>query len=863
MGALLGVRSGIFAAIFVLLLTLAVLGTHLFKQVQTLGTAALDDVQWTVTQFELEFVKFDRSLRALPDAASPAAWQVRRQFEILMSRLDLLGTGRYSEIFLNTETSTDLFRKFSAYAQSIDPLIAPEDALLRPNLPQMIEATTNIAPVARSLALHGLSLSAEYAQTRRTRILRSLVWTGSTAILGVILLSLSLILLDRFYQRSRKRDRKLRETTAMLHATVSASLDAIIVADSNGCVLDYNSAAAHVFGWAREEILGCGLTETLLPKRDRAAFKSQISANHNSPFDTGRFEATGLKKGGDEFPIELNLKAVKDNDRVNYIAYIRDISDRKTAEETLIQSRDQAKQANDAKSRFLAVMSHEMRTPLNGILGVLDLLRTAKDKRAQRRYIDIATASSEVLLQHVNEALDITRIETGETVIAAHPFNLRDLCTGIVEVLEPLAHEKGLSLHLTYTASTPQSFEGDASRVRQIITNLIGNAIKFTERGDVEVRVIDTSLRAQGAQNGDAPPFRMSDIRIDVMDTGRGIAPENLDRVFEDFVSLEAAKGRQMRGDGLGLSISRRFARLMGGNLIVQSTQGLGSTFTLLLKLHALGNKTAQTKDAAEIAAPHIALKHPVLIVEDNDVNRSVLCDMLKGFGLEVQEAQNGAEAVEMAQETQFDLILMDVSMPVMNGIDATRALRDTAGPNQNTRIIGLTAHGVDTLRDAATAAGMNAIFAKPIRLSTLRQIMFTHSTHIAPPVAVATRAEVTDIDMDYLAELVGVLGPVQANSVANQFFSELKAALGATVPPIAPTTWDSLAEAVHKIHGAAALLGLTDMAQNLQDLYAIAADEQADSFSARAEKTLKYGQNLQTRLAGKIDDLTPEHRAE
>jgi PAS domain S-box-containing protein len=641
---------------------------------------------------------------------------------------------------------------------------------------------------------------------------------------------------------------------------VGASLDAIIVADSNGCVEDYNAAAELIFGWARNEILGCNLTETLLPKRDRAEFKAQIDANHNSPFDTGRFEATGLRKGGEEFPIELNLASVKDTDRVNYVAYVRDISDRKNAEQTLMQSLDRAKQANDAKSRFLAVMSHEMRTPLNGILGVLDLLRAAKDRRTQKRYIDIATASSEVLLQHVNEALDITRIETGETVIASHPFNLRDLCTGVVEVLEPLAHEKGISLHLTYAANAPHSYEGDASRVRQIITNLIGNAIKFTERGEVEVRVVDTSLRQADAEGGTSPSFRMSDVRIDVMDTGRGIAPENLERIFEDFVSIETALGRQLRNDGLGLSISRRFARLMGGNLIVHSTQGLGSTFTLLLKLRALDTKTANKGDKADSVVPLIAFTHPVLIVEDNDVNRSVLRDMLKGFGLEMHEAQNGAIAVEMAQRTQFDLILMDVSMPVMNGIDATRALRGAHGPNQHTRIIGLTAHGVDALRDAATTAGMDAIFAKPIRLSTLRQIMFTHSTNVTPVVKATHLPDATDIDIDYLQELVSVLGPIQANSVAGQFFTELEAALTAPLPPAPPTSWDDIAEAVHKIHGAAALLGLIDMAQELQHSHALAADEDPEAFAAHALKTLKYGEGLQSRLAEKITYLTPEH---
>nr|WP_255596877.1 ATP-binding protein [Cognatishimia sp. MH4019] len=612
-----------------------------------------------------------------------------------------------------------------------------------------------------------------------------------------------MLFLDRLLQRAARRDAALSVSSKQLASTVSASLDAIVTADEAGCIIGFNDSAERVFGWSREEIVGQTMEDTFIPHRMRDAhhngMKRYLKTGKPRVVDAGRVELAALRKTGEEFPVELNITTTLDGDETIFIAYIRDISARKIDEQNLIDARDRAERTDKAKSQFLTVMSHEMRTPLNGILGVLDLLKTTSLDAKQARYARIATSSSEILLEHVNEALDITRIETGELQLTMQDFGLTGLMQGLLDLFDPLAAEKNLTITLDIEPAMRGPYHGDAGRIRQVLTNLIGNAVKFTADGGI-------TLRVTGIHGSDT-----SSLRFEVEDTGIGIPADQQEQVFEDFFALARSEGRQVRGDGLGLSISRRIARAMNGDVTLKSTERAGSVFTLTLPLQRkepISDKKGPVAEETTVPAPPCN----VLIVEDNSINRSVLGDMLTAMGHTVHEAINGAECVQKAQVEPYDVIFMDISMPVMDGIEATQKLRNGSGANASTHIVGLTAHGREEYRERAVAAGMDRFHTKPIRLDALHGI-----------IAEVTSGQLSKLDTtrfpEALVEMISVLGHTKVASIADKFMTELMAFVvelraAGDAPDMA-----ALAEAAHKAKGAASLLGQGDLADALARL--------------------------------------------
>ncbi|MEP4308098.1 MAG: ATP-binding protein, partial [Lentilitoribacter sp.] len=426
-----------------------------------------------------------------------------------------------------------------------------------------------------------------------------------------------------------------------------------------------------------------------------------------------------------------------------------------------------------------------MRTPLNGIMGVLDLLRTTKLSEKQERYARIAAASSEILLGHANEALDITRIETDSFHLSPQNFDLDDLMTALIEVLEPLAREKQLDLLLQIDDTMRTGFFADSNRIRQILTNLVGNAIKFTSTGAIaiEVKGIHGSTETS--------------LRISVTDTGAGIHPEQYEQIFEDFVALSHSQGRQSRGDGLGLSISRRIARKLGGDITVASEIDVGSTFTLTVPLKRQDTDQEEKTETLTPQQSENIQSMRILVVEDNNINRNVLRDMLEGLGHDVTEAVNGVDCLEQANLQPFDLIFMDISMPVMDGIEATKRLREGQSPNVDTHIVGLTAHGHEEYREKGDQAGMSRFHTKPIRLNALHAIL-------SDGYEVITSHSRTPEELPQeLVELCEMLGKDKVKTTIEAFFEELKKFL-IDMRADVPFSELDLAEAAHQQKGAA-----------------------------------------------------------
>ena len=363
-----------------------------------------------------------------------------------------------------------------------------------------------------------------------------------------------------------------------------------------------------------------------------------------------------------------------------------------------------AEAASEAKSQFLANMSHEIRTPMNGILGMAELLlRSELDDRQHRQAATIAK-SGRALLTIINDILDFSKVESGAFSLEASAFDLHDALRDVIELLGPTAEAKGLVLTLDFDNALPVHLVGDVGRIRQIVTNLAGNAVKFTERGSVTIRV-------RGRRCGDD-----LELKLDVIDTGIGIPENRLADIFEKFSQVDGTVHRRHEGTGLGLAISRLIVERMGGRIDVRSRLGHGSTFQVMLRLPVVNAVAVElSADGAAMLSPPASLGFKVLVVDDSAVNREVAAEYVRDLGCGVAFAANGAEALPLAAATRFDLILMDCQMPVMDGYAATAALRTQAGATpRDVAIVALTANVFATDREKCLAAGMDDVLSKP-----------------------------------------------------------------------------------------------------------------------------------------------------
>jgi signal transduction histidine kinase/ActR/RegA family two-component response regulator len=378
-------------------------------------------------------------------------------------------------------------------------------------------------------------------------------------------------------------------------------------------------------------------------------------------------------------------------------------------------AKQEAVAASQAKSEFLANMSHEIRTPMNAVIGFADLLKETRLTAAQREYVETICKSGELLIALINDILDMSRIESRKIELEKVDFDLEYCIGGVLKILHQKIGSKPVDLNLMYAADVPRDFKGDPTRVRQIFLNIVGNAIKFTDKGDITIRV-------ESDANGTAAEG-MSNLRISVKDTGIGIPKDKQDSVFEAFTQVDSTITRKYGGSGLGLAITRSLVEMMGGTVSVRSEPGTSTEFIIALPLAhgrpVVGEAIITKHAAGEMSARGMS----VLVVEDNALNQKLMGILLKQMGITFDVANDGHEAVVKVREKKFDLILMDIQMPVMDGFEAARIIRTDM--KVSTPIVALTARVFKEDEERCLSVGMNDFLTKPVEMKTLTEKIF------------------------------------------------------------------------------------------------------------------------------------------
>jgi len=487
-----------------------------------------------------------------------------------------------------------------------------------------------------------------------------------------------------------------------------------VVTENRGgtpCVAECNALFLEVLGYEREEVEGRPLSDFYSPESESALYEG---GGYERALD-GRFIAEERHLvTRDGRVVETLLRALPEADdegRVTgTLAMFLDITESKRAEK-IRKAKEAAEAANEAKSRFLANMSHEIRTPMNAILGMSRLLLKTDLGEIEREYVEILYKAGEGMLQLIDDILDFSRIEAGRLELRPVDVDLLEVIDQLVALLEPRAAERGLELRSEIAEGLPRQIRVDSDRLRQVLLNLVGNAIKFTEKGWVAIRA--------GRAEGEA-----GHLRFEVRDTGVGIDPGVGELLFEPFTQADLSTTRRFGGTGLGLAICKRLVELMGGEIGFESRPGAGSLFYFTVAFEPARETAGPAEELAQKSSAFPSGHQRVLVVEDDPVNQLVVTRLLEKAGYQVKAVTGGFEALEILKRELYDLVFMDCQMPEIDGYEATRRIRRGEAGNAKIPIVALTAHAMKGDREKCLAAGMDDYLPKPLREGDLAEVL-------------------------------------------------------------------------------------------------------------------------------------------
>jgi len=525
------------------------------------------------------------------------------------------------------------------------------------------------------------------------------------------------IALDQKIKENEQTQKLLRKNEVMLSGVVSSALDAIVIMEESGNIIHWNNAAIEIFGYTEEEVRGRNLVETILPasyQHSRWNGFLGFTGREETSFINRRIELTAIRKSKEEFPIELTVTGMGGGNDFYYSAFIRDISIRRQKEDELVQMKEKAEQAAKAKSQFLSVMSHELRTPLNAVIGITHLMMQSSPREDQQEDLRTLQFSGESLLHIINDILDFTKLDSGKIELSAIDFNLRELTQSLYQSFSYKAREKNIVFDVEYDETMPFMVKGDNFRLSQVLNNLISNAIKFTKEGSVKLKV--ALLEEKGTS---------CVTKFSVVDTGIGIPEDKKDKIFEQFTQADSNTTRLYGGTGLGLSISAKLVELMDSTILIDSQPGSGSDFHFSIVLQRGSMIETSAPVQKPVAKSNEAFRNKlILLAEDNMFNANIARRFITGWGAEIDVVADGWQAIEFVSRKKYDLILMDVQMPQLDGFACTRKIRKHF---KEVPIIAVTASPKNEIIQDIVSCGMNDFVSKPFKPNELRSKMMEY----------------------------------------------------------------------------------------------------------------------------------------
>jgi PAS domain S-box-containing protein len=727
-------------------------------------------------------------------------------------------------------------REIWGISLDVEPSVAAWRACLHPEDRDTIEDSLELADGRHVRNYRVVHPDGSLRYVRSQRLITRKSGAGGVQALGTVLDYTDLETLRRAAERDR-------ETLA---SAINAMREGILIYDANERLVSWNARLLEICPWL-EGILAPGLDYSRIP---RAALERADGARTQEEIDEAIAERRSSFAEGDGRTFELSIEGrIIHVSRIPVAAggslnIVRDVTDQKAYQAELEEATRAAEAASEAKTRFLANMSHELRTPLAGIVSMLGLLDEGALDEEGRRQVSYARGSAKHLISVVGNILDLSKLEISDITLNRHPFDLALLTNDSIHPLDATAHKKGLELDVSIADSARGVRVGDAVRIRQILTNLVGNAIKFTMAGRVSVAV---------SAAGDFVTFA-------VTDTGPGIARDAQTHLFEDFAQVDSSSARRHEGSGLGLAISRRLAIAMAGELTVESDAGRGATFRLVLPLPPFVG-----------AASGLAVPPPperldgawLLLAEDNEVNRYGIVRILEQMGAKVDAVGDGAKAVAAAARRRYDAILMDVQMPGIDGLAATREIRAGGGPNKGALIVALTANAFTADRNACLRAGMDRFLTKPVGATELCEALADSALVRAartPPQAAAPAADpATWIDRARIGTLEADGGAGFAATLIGRFAATLEPEMRSLHQALAAGDVVKVAALGHALKSSSRMVGAAGLGEAAETLERIAFDASPETlrdaiatFSLRAQHFRSFAaQTIDTRTEG------------
>ena len=542
----------------------------------------------------------------------------------------------------------------------------------------------------------------------------SSVIIGSLAVTSILMYSIVHIRSNQL-QNTRIKEEFLR-------IIVSKTEEAILITDFEGYISENNPTALEMFGYDEIELFGKDFSDFRKSKLTKQEDDLGVHALLEDKFWNSEVEL--LKKSGETFTAFVSISLIKKFEWEFLVYKVRDITSEKLAKSRLTEAKNDAEKALSVKSSFLATMSHEIRTPMNGVIGMTQLLDLTALNEMQSEYVNTVRTCGENLLVIINDILDFSKGESGKIELEMRQFNVQEQTNDVIKLLQKQADEKDVSLKLILGKNVPNQIIGDSTRIRQIITNLLGNALKFTTNGTVQV-IVQNKGKEEGKHR----------LYFGIKDTGIGIHPDKISTLFDSFSQVDSSTTRKFGGTGLGLAICKNLVELMGGELKVISESGKGSTFFFEALFEGFAEESS-IKDNNKLGKWDNAngAKLSVLVAEDNLVNQKVAQLLLHSMGIESEIAENGKIALEKMKSKHYDIVFMDVQMPEMDGLEATSLIGETLGVDRKIPVVvAMTANAMEEDRQSCLDAGMIDFVAKPIQKEELvecllRAFPFSHS---------------------------------------------------------------------------------------------------------------------------------------